>query len=49
MIQNTQGGSIIESILLNSMKFNECLQKDEALSLILATKVKEMLGDYCDI
>ena len=49
MIQNTQGGSIVESILLNSQRFNECLQKDEHLSLILATQVKAMLGDYCDI
>lgn len=49
MIRNTQGGSIVESILLNSQRFNGCLEKDENLSLTLATQVKAMLGDYCDI
>ena len=49
MIQNTKGGSIVENILLNSLKFDDCLQKDEKLALIIASQVKEMLGDYCDI
>ena len=49
MIDNTQTGSLIESILLSNQKFNECLAKDESLAIILAARVKETMGDYCDI
>ena len=49
MIDNTQTGSLIESILLSDQKFNECLAKDESLAIILAARVKETMGDYCDI
>jgi hypothetical protein len=46
---NSQGGSIVESILLDQQKFNDCLQEDASLAIHLATQVKDMLGDFCDI
>lgn len=47
--QNSQGGSIVENLLLDSQKFNDCLQEDASLAILISSQVKDMLGDYCDI
>jgi len=39
----------VETILLDQQKFNDCLQEDASLAIHLATQVKDMLGDFCDI
>ena len=46
---NSRGGSIVENLLLDSQRFNDCLQEDASLAIHLSTQVKDMLGDYCDI
>jgi len=45
---NSQGGSIVENLLLDPAKFHDCLQEDASLAILLATQVKDMFGDYCD-
>ena len=45
---NSQAGSIVENLLLDPVKFNDCLQEDVSMALLLSTQVKDMLGDYCD-
>ena len=47
--QNSQGGSIVQNLLLDNQKFNDCLQEDASLAIHISSQVKDMLGDFCDI
>ena len=38
----------MENLLLDPAKFNDCLQEDASLAILLSTQVKDMLGDFCD-
>ncbi len=46
---NSQGSSLVENLLLDPQKFNDCLQEDASMAIHLSTQVKDMFGDYCDI